>query len=357
MRFIVSQFVDMYYLTVEGINATNNIFTSGLQLSYFIGQCIVAACTRIVEILYAALQLTFSVTSILYEDYCFFVVDFISKVKWIFSGFNYIIFRIWTCVQQFLATLKNLFEYVGYCFHANLEFLVTIVGKGGSSLYYTVETIKQALIFTGSSIWNFVSVVPVGIIYTITLSLHFIKEGVLELYLTVSNVGLAILNSVHKLVLFFSDIPVEAAFGLFLGLIAFCLVMKHFNGLIRLSVDVIVSICCCRAINGLWILVKDFLSPLFPNRRDSDAVWEFSQERQVPVEPCSSSACTVRCCDHEHERASKLCIVCQDKEKSVIILPCRHVCLCTVCCTIIQEEYGACPVCRQRVERTMTVYM
>ena len=53
--------------------------------------------------------------------------------------------------------------------------------------------------------------------------------------------------------------------------------------------------------------------------------------------------------DDEH-----LCVVCEDAKKQVIILPCRHMCLCPKCANfdVIKE----CPMCRQKVEDSMNVY-
>jgi len=53
--------------------------------------------------------------------------------------------------------------------------------------------------------------------------------------------------------------------------------------------------------------------------------------------------------DDEH-----LCVVCEDAKKQVIILPCRHMCLCSNCANF--EKIKECPMCRAKVEDSMTVY-
>jgi RING finger protein 26 len=59
----------------------------------------------------------------------------------------------------------------------------------------------------------------------------------------------------------------------------------------------------------------------------------------------------------EQEEESKLCVVCQDRKKCVIVLPCRHLCLCVECCIVIRRGLGTCPMCRQVVRRTMKIYI
>ena len=53
--------------------------------------------------------------------------------------------------------------------------------------------------------------------------------------------------------------------------------------------------------------------------------------------------------DEEH-----LCVICEDARKQVMILPCRHMCLCTKCAD--SHQIKECPLCRGKVESSMTVY-
>ena len=59
----------------------------------------------------------------------------------------------------------------------------------------------------------------------------------------------------------------------------------------------------------------------------------------------------------EKERDSQLCIVCQDNKKCVILLPCRHLCLCKKCKFAILDRDNACPVCRQDIHETLNVFV
>lgn len=63
----------------------------------------------------------------------------------------------------------------------------------------------------------------------------------------------------------------------------------------------------------------------------------------------------------ERERERRKCVVCQDLNKSVLVLPCRHMCLCVVCANrIIRSEFfncRICPLCRGRIESVINVYV
>lgn len=50
----------------------------------------------------------------------------------------------------------------------------------------------------------------------------------------------------------------------------------------------------------------------------------------------------------------RLCVICHDGQKSVLFLPCRHLCVCRSCGHI--ERLNQCPLCRQKIEETLQVY-
>lgn len=64
----------------------------------------------------------------------------------------------------------------------------------------------------------------------------------------------------------------------------------------------------------------------------------------------------------EREREDKLCVICQDQEKCIMILPCRHLCICQNCqINLLQRNNhahsGTCPICRKNVKQTIKAYL
>lgn len=71
--------------------------------------------------------------------------------------------------------------------------------------------------------------------------------------------------------------------------------------------------------------------------------------RRVPPEDAGS------CCHDENitRTGKNLCRACRERDVSVLLLPCRHLCLCRVC----EPEVDACPICNARKSGGLQVLM
>mmetsp|Transcript_29949 Transcript_29949/g.49539 ORF Transcript_29949/g.49539 Transcript_29949/m.49539 type:complete len:140 (-) Transcript_29949:37-456(-) len=57
----------------------------------------------------------------------------------------------------------------------------------------------------------------------------------------------------------------------------------------------------------------------------------------------------------EAAAATSTCVVCQENIKSVLILPCRHLCLCQGCSEVLQLK--TCPLCREKIESKIQTFV
>ena len=57
----------------------------------------------------------------------------------------------------------------------------------------------------------------------------------------------------------------------------------------------------------------------------------------------------------EREREDKLCCICQDHEKCIMMLPCRHLCICDRCMEPLRQHRNTCPICRKQVIPDITL--
>ncbi|GFU12626.1 RING-type domain-containing protein [Nephila pilipes] len=56
------------------------------------------------------------------------------------------------------------------------------------------------------------------------------------------------------------------------------------------------------------------------------------------------------------EKMKRVCIICHDRERNVLLYPCRHMIMCVECTMAVQESFQNCPLCRNEILNTLQVY-
>ncbi len=51
-----------------------------------------------------------------------------------------------------------------------------------------------------------------------------------------------------------------------------------------------------------------------------------------------------------------LCVICLNERKNVVLLPCRHLCLCLTCSQKLEND-APCPICREHIENRLEVFV
>lgn len=92
---------------------------------------------------------------------------------------------------------------------------------------------------------------------------------------------------------------------------------------------------------------------LFGRRRNPSVVRTTPTRSRLP-RPSVSPASGEDKPKDPHQR----CVVCRDRQKCVLLLPCKHLCLCEDCADYIlfTGQQQKCPLCRTNIVHSMSVY-
>lgn len=78
------------------------------------------------------------------------------------------------------------------------------------------------------------------------------------------------------------------------------------------------------------------------------AIWNY-EEQSVPDFQVPFISSAVR-------DSQDSCLICNDRPKEVVIVPCGHKCLCVQCGGAYRSHYFLCPICRNRIRDIIFVY-
>jgi len=53
--------------------------------------------------------------------------------------------------------------------------------------------------------------------------------------------------------------------------------------------------------------------------------------------------------DDAADDSNTVCVVCLTEPRDTLVMPCRHMCLCSGCAESVSRQ-GTCPICRTRIE-------
>lgn len=79
-------------------------------------------------------------------------------------------------------------------------------------------------------------------------------------------------------------------------------------------------------------------------------------ERSLSPEDCGAQLQVTEAALTEaekRERESSVCVVCMERSRDALLMPCRHKVLCMMCAFQVQDCSGECPYCRQVIEEVM----
>lgn len=284
------------------------------KLIYLFLKCVILLFDKIYQIL-----------NVLYEDYFIFLNDVTYMV-------NVAAVRAEAAVDWLLST-------GAFCADLVLDSLDSLLAL--ASLFYSQLTelvhflllvpgyVQSYLILLGSGIWLAFKSLPLFLFLLFEYSFTLIGAGVYLLYLFLTFTLYACHDSLFDIIHFFAGFPLDALLGLALASLLLYLIFKKkiFTYFYKTSVQYL------------------FRNPI----RRRNCFKEKSEEQQRNNETLLREL--------QREREESLCVICHDNKRSIILLPCKHLCLCDLCAHAILRTRMICPICRAYIHKSLQVYM
>ncbi|XP_065353870.1 E3 ubiquitin-protein ligase RNF26-like [Cloeon dipterum] len=353
---------------VKGMASAGHLLKGLLFVSYKCGAVIVAAVAATGRLIAAALNSLASLVAILFEDFCFFSADVLSKAVEALQVLSYLVSGLFANLKNAVFTVKDGIASVIQSMADSVFFVYDSIGQIWGMLLSFAEFIKWILMVIGQGCWFAVQLVPLCIVYLVYSFLSLAIMILTEIAEQTQMAGTFCLNQTSSAVSwcyhFVTDFPVESLMGLVSAFILSYWLHKRRSSIGSTIVQAgrWTGYTAKTTARKMWCTVMQCLHmgqssrtsmqrhrlddsddedvPLALRLRARKSLQEVNLKRQLLV-----------------EQEEKLCVVCLERNKCVILMPCRHLCMCLDCSAVLSNTTSSCPICRTYYERAVPVYM
>lgn len=288
---------------------------------------------------------------VLYEDLKNFVDDINVNYVQALKVFHHRLTNVFNDVISFIEFVT---EYSMGSFYATKAAVNWFCVQWFDLTTSAATAVRTACILIGSSTWMLIMFIPNLIILFVTYILHaltYLWQSIVMLALSVISSALGATAATAD---YFRAFPMKSLFGLAIfGLLVkyrytlFAAVCTVGQGLTMITMYVVYQF-----INYAQVVLSGL-------RRAGSSVADALRLRSQMRYSSASS-------DENHENQDECeringeindrCVICRDRRKTVLLMPCRHLCLCRICATHLGNYRTVCPLCRKTYFNTIQIY-
>lgn len=380
--------MDFQINLLEEINTCFEVLTAAtyflLLLSTAVGKCIYFLLNYIISSIITISNYFHRVLIIFYEDFTIFCQDLVlilckclqSSQDVIIKSYNFITRSSWIIVEKFtLLSKTNIFPRT-------------------DTICLFFNQLKEWFILIGNSFWligtsfAYIFYWIVEFIYTSTISTVFtfydlcdkFKFNVVQYvtdvpYQALCGFMLAITLIVNRKYVLLAVFYLIRVFGTYIS--RFLLIfLSHFRQLVQ---SILLRILMRNQLYD-WIRNINIInfSRMSTNTIRTENinnhnvrietneminVSSYEQTYRSPAEYSSSTSATASISNRNEQypkqpspKTDAFCVICQDRVKCIVLLPCKHLCLCHECAINWSRYQRYCPLCRKFIEDTLKVF-
>lgn len=318
------------------VNLVALIFQNIVIFTSSIGRVIVLTVSIIISFVYNSIKYVVLFLQIIYEDnISIFTEDLPGIINNISDAFiNYCYY-----LCNMTSAMGNEVNNKAYYIFSNVKLSINSVLL---IIYEVLSSFKNAIVFLGDTLWLVLTFVPLHLPDLISALFQYIKDVIVT---STVNTYMALLRVTN----FLTDVPLESFMGILLTMVIArsCI---HFREIILFQITNVYWISVTK-ITYLYYVIYHYLtnSEVRMITRIAGGQPVVSRDLDLQLENENE--------DDPANAADALCVICQERQKCVLTLPCRHVCLCTECCMRLYGYQRTCPICRTFIYHSVTVYL
>ncbi|XP_050511690.1 uncharacterized protein LOC126887844 [Diabrotica virgifera virgifera] len=353
--------------TISLIKTTINY---GLYFSFKTGQFLVFILNSLLSNLNILLKNISVLIVIIFESFTVFLQDILQGIQvtvdvlgqiWdtISFGFSSVIIGVTNIVYKVLSVIYRTYALL---IDSTVSFYTLIIA--------IIQLIKHFIVLFGAGVWFVITIIPFSIISLLNLIATAIKSVLHNIYDTIVTTVLGFNDCLKNIYIFVTDVPVESAIGL---IFAACIiyVITQFNVAIYLYSRRVY-------LNSMNRFRRPFVAPVVrrqplrnernylnlpmnrrPEVRRSLVLPEIRRSLVSPEIRSFVGEATPNMPNKNDNTVvdERYCVICQERSKCVLVLPCKHVCMCMECNAQLQLYHTTCPICRNDIESTMKIFV
>lgn len=316
---------------------------------YVIGRILAYILASIGDIIITLSSVLAECAVIFYEDVKVFAADvdyqYSHIVRMLNNGLSNSINDVLSVCDGVLSSIAWTGKQIGFGFYGMTTGL-------NSFTVNCAHGLRDSIILVGDSTWMLLTFLPNLTISIVSRLIELIHFGAVYAIKATKTTSLTISNFIMDSASFLTSVPLQTI----CGLISIYFIVKYrrfFFSIFWASTISIMEFLLIIATQNL-LFCQNILAFMYEVSRFMGRFRNY-----LPSLNLSNGKPNHMCSDEDTQNDNEIpscCVICQDQLKSIVLMPCRHLCLCKACYTQLKRYRHLCPVCRQPFVQTIQVY-
>lgn len=293
-----------------------------------------------------------------YDEFRMFVQDVDAEYTHIVKVFHN---RLVNVVGDAVGAAHSVIGFIGWTFDSSKSLAYNAVHRWMDWFAWSAVTTRSVFVTIGNSTWLLIMLIPNIILFLTKKLVQILIDLLGGIASIVATAVSCVVDALCGTIDYFTAFPLHSVVGLFAIFLAIKYKHKALGVLLfgRRRLMMMLMYVLHRIGNvflGIFMAVR-FIYGIFSSALELRLHRRSHSNEAIDGNNRDIAADVVCSPLNKSNGNSNLCVICQDQPKSMVLLPCRHLCLCRNCTYHLQSYRTICPLCRERFCETIQVYV